>query len=1460
MKRLLLAIFMVSFMAQFAISQPWMEYIQEPNKNEELTLNDFRDAFNRWINENQIVEGKKKINDKWVKVPGYKLFKRWEYFWDLRVNRSTSAFPKTNAAVQYAKYKAENTQKSSNGNWAAFGPSATAGGYAGLGRVNCIEFHPTDVNTFWIGTPSGGMWETTDGGGTWNPLTDGNDVIGVSDIALANDFTTSNTMFIATGDRDGGSSWTLGGGVKGDNNSIGILKSTDGGQSWATTGLTFGVSDRELIGRILIDPIDGQIMLAATTNGIYRSTNGGAAWSLVQSGAYFIDMEFKPGNSDIVYASTSDYTAAEIYRSTNNGASWSQVESFASSRRAELAVTPHDATYVYAIVANSDRGLKGIYKSIDSGASFSLEFDGNSTNGALLGYYSDGSESNTGQGSYDLCIAVNPTDKNDVFIGGINSWRSTDGGSAWVNNNMWTSYSGYNFSGSPVVHADKHFLKFRESDGALFEGNDGGIYRTTNSGTTWTDLSNDLYITQIYRLGVAQSVNNMTIIGNQDNGSKMFDGSSWDDVTGGDGMECAIDPTDENVQYATYTNGTLYRTTDGWYNRTTISDNITSGNNGWWVSPYAIHPADNQTLIVGYDTIWKSTDRGDSWAQLGSLVSPDKFRSLAVSESNSSVMLIADPDDIWYTSNGGTSWTDITGTLPTYNYSITYVAIHATDPNTLWVTMGGYDGNRVYESINGGTSWTNISSGLPNLPVMTIVQNKQETLLNELYVGTDRGVYMKRGSADWIPFMTNLPNVVVTELEIYYDANPLNSKLRAATFGRGLWESDLYTAGAMAPVADFEAVNTTVYVGQSVQFNDLSTNSPDSWDWTFTGGTPSTSDIQNPVVSYAAVGTYNVSLTAENGTGSDTETKVSYITVEEMPDFPSVTNFQANVENQNDVALIWNKPIIVVPPLSGIDDGFESYTDFALDFAPWTQVDNDGGATYSITDHTFTNQGYTGSFIIFNPSGVDPANPTGWDPRTGSKAAVCFNAVTASAPNDDWLISPQLSINGAYTLSFWAKSITDQYGLERMKVGISTGGNAVGDFTIVSNGSYEEVPTAYTQYTYDLSSYDGQDIYFAINCMSNDAFALFIDDVLVTDAKGNVVLGNSFENEGAQAASGRQIGEWNRDETTVYKSLTRPKSSKVSFSGYNLHRTGESSAVYTINSITDTTYTDLDLSSGDYDYYVIANYVDPAGSSEESNHASVSIVSLPVAAFSGTPTSGDMPLTVLFTDASSDATSWSWDFGDGGNSTDQNPSYQYVAPGTYTVSLTATNSYGSDTETKTNYITVNALQAVAQFEGNPTESNYDTLTVFFTNLSDNADDFSWDFGDENTSIEISPSHQYMAPGVYTVSLVASNNFNSDTETKDGYIVVHGVGIELVNEANIHIYPNPGKGIFNLNPVESFTGKVNVKILDQKANMLDQKEMDLSQPQQIDLTGQSAGIYYLLFENNGKQFIKRVVVE
>jgi len=373
---------------------------------------------------------------------------------------------------------------------------------------------------------------------------------------------------------------------------------------------------------------------------------------------------------------------------------------------------------------------------------------------------------------------------------------------------MWTS--GYNNPGVPVVHADKHCLKYQNSTN-LFEGNDGGIYKTTNGGTAWTDKSNGLVISQIYRIGVSQNSSTTVINGLQDNGSKLLSSSTWSDVKGGDGMECIVDYTTDNVQYASYVNGDLARTTNGWNSSTDITYDGTNPINGLnetgaWVTPYVIDPSNNQTLYVGMDNVWKTTDKGNSWTKISTMSSSGKIRSMAIAPSDNQTLYVADQTTIWVTTNGGTSWTDVTGSLPTGTNNITYIAVHSTTPQTVWVTMGGYNANKVYKSTDGGSTWANVSSGLPSIPVFTIVHDKGTTDKDVLYAGTDVGVYCDPGTGTWTAFNTGLPNVMVTELDIYYDAsNHNNSKIRAATFGRGLWESDL--AGATTGIQELTELN-----------------------------------------------------------------------------------------------------------------------------------------------------------------------------------------------------------------------------------------------------------------------------------------------------------------------------------------------------------------------------------------------------------------------------------------------------------------------------------------------------------------------------------------------------------------------------------------------------------------------------------------------------------------------------
>ncbi len=853
------------------------------NKKETMNFYEIQKNFNNYWAPYQVKNGKyiTKSGEK-VKAPGWKPFKRWEWFWESRINLKTGEFPQTTAWREFQKYQTKKLNpkgntKSDNSNWINLGTSTSDGGYAGLGRLNCVAFHPTDNNTFWTGSPSGGLWKTTNGGSSWTVLTDNNTVLGVSDIAIPTDYATSNTIYIATGDRDGGSMWSIGGSSN-DNNSVGVLKSTDGGISWNTTGLSYTVDQEYLVSRLLIDPDDNQTIFAATTKGVYKTTNGGTDWTKLASND-FIDMEFNPGDKQIMYGSTKGYSSTRIYKSTDGGSSWSQTQ-YISGRRTELAISPAQPTWVYAIAANSSGGLEGIYKSTDSGDSFFKVYNGSDTDHNMLGYYSNGSGGSSGQGSYDLCIAVKPDNANTLYVGGVNGWKSNDGGASWSCVNMWTGYSGYNMNGADVVHADKHFLSF-QNNSTLFECNDGGIYKTTNGGSTWTDLTNGIVISQIYRLGVSQMDSNEVICGLQDNGTKLYSSTSWSDVKGGDGMECIIDYTDNNVQYGTYVNGEIERTTNHWgWGGTIISNNISDENGGYWVTPYIIDPNNNQTLYVGYADVWKTTDRGNNFTKISTMNSGQKLRSMAIAPSNNQVLYVADKYYVWKTTNGGTDWTNITGTLYTGS-SITYLAVKNDDPNTVWVTFGGYNSDHVYESVDGGNSWNNISSGLPNLPVMSIVQNKQNTFAVELYAGADIGVYRKVGTADWELFSTGLPNVVVTELDIYYDdANHEKSKLRAATYGRGLWE----TTFSAAIFCAFSANNNNICIDSSTVFTDNSSGTVETYSWNFgDGASPATANTAGPhTVTYSTVGQKTVSLTVTGPEGNDTETKVDYITVSQQ--------------------------------------------------------------------------------------------------------------------------------------------------------------------------------------------------------------------------------------------------------------------------------------------------------------------------------------------------------------------------------------------------------------------------------------------------------------------------------------------------------------------------------------------------------------------------------------------------
>ncbi len=850
-------------------------------KNKDFNFYEIQKAFNDYWEPYRVNAGYYFEKGEKKKADGFNQFKRWEWYWQYRVDPKTGEFPEKYPADIRKEIRGTKGSQTDYSNWSSLGPDTSFGGRSGLGRINCIGFREGDNNTFYVGSPSGGLWKTTDGGSSWTPLTDNNAVIGVSDVVvIAGAAASSDTLYIATGDRDQGALDNLPYGYLADNHTIGVLKSVDGGSSWSTTGLSFNASDKKTTNRIIVDPDNSSILLVATTDGVYKTTDGGTNWTLKTS-YEMTDLEFNPSNSNIVYGGSR--IGGHIWRSTDKGETWTEILDATSSSRVELAVSEADPDKVYAVICKNDQSLKGIWRSDNAGAGFAVVYDINITADYDNLLHGDCSPRTLvgGQGKYDLSIACDPTDADIVYVGGINTWKSTDGGSSFDIINHWDGTC----SGTVEhIHADKHNLAFQPVTNALFECNDGGLFKSVDGGAHWTELSNGLVISQIYRLAVSSSSSSELLCGLQDNGTKNLSSGSWSQTTNADGMCCAIDFDNNDRQYATWQQGGMYYTNDHW------SSYITKRSSDYgniWLEPMVMDP--NYTTRIFYaKKYYLQYSHGSSTTWNSIYPSPslgDNIWSMDVAKQNSDYIYVATKDSIYRTNEGRDShahFTNITGNLPTANSHIADICVSRDDTNHIWVALGNFNGDCVFETTDGGNTWTNISSGLPQVPVMCVVENWQNPDETELYCGTDVGVYQKVGSNDWVLYSTNLPNVVVTDLAIYFDTlNTQNSRLRAATFGRGAWETELPPT---PPVAAFTVDETSPVIDDTVSFTDQSGSNPTYWFWSispstyrFVNGTDEYT--QSPQVAFSDTGYYTVSLYVENSAGNDTETKSNHIHV-----------------------------------------------------------------------------------------------------------------------------------------------------------------------------------------------------------------------------------------------------------------------------------------------------------------------------------------------------------------------------------------------------------------------------------------------------------------------------------------------------------------------------------------------------------------------------------------------------
>lgn len=701
---------------------------------------------------------------------GWKQFKRWEYFWQNRVS-PTGEFPPIGIAYEeYLKYKAsqstkkDNPKLQSNSSWIHLGPKTAPGGYEGLGRLNCVvedpNFNGTTNRTIWVGAASGGIWKTTDAGSTWTTNTDQLAVLGIGDIVI--DPNNTNTMYVATGDGDAY-----------DTYSIGVLKSTDAGNTWNTTGFQRVVTNQTASRRLIMSHGNSNVLFLAASDGLYRTTDAGTNWSQSVSGSFY-DVKMHPTNSNIVYAAT----GTGFYRTTNGGTNWTQITSGipSGSARFAIAVTPNQVDYVFLLSSNGSGAYNGVYRSTDAGVNFTTR----STTPNMLNSTVDGTGTN-GQGWYDLSFAVDPSNANNVLVGGVNIWKSTDGGANWTIKTYW-----YDNGQQEPVHADHHMFIYPTSN-RLYSANDGGLDISTDGGNTWTFKGSGLHITQFYRISTSQTDEYRVLCGAQDNSSFLRKSSAFGmTLPTGDGMDQAINPSRGDTMFTSSYYGNISRS----YNGGLSWSGLTRPEAGGWVTPYVIDPNNHNTLVGGFKSVWKSTNNGSNWTKISNFTNSNNLTCIHVAPANSNYIYTALGTTMWRTTNGGTNWSTLT--LPTSN--ITTITSNPDDANEIWASFSNYSSNaKVYYSTNGGTNWTNISSSLPNVPANVVTYEHGSN--DRVWVGMDIGVwYREAGDVSWTEYTEGLPNVICNDIEFYYAGN----KVRVGTYGRGLWEAPLPGAVELA--------------------------------------------------------------------------------------------------------------------------------------------------------------------------------------------------------------------------------------------------------------------------------------------------------------------------------------------------------------------------------------------------------------------------------------------------------------------------------------------------------------------------------------------------------------------------------------------------------------------------------------------------------------------------------------
>lgn len=645
--------------------------------------------------------------------------------------------------------------------WVPIGPSCVPNGQLGKeqsgegpvsGRCTAIALDPGDPDeTIYAGTAIGGVWKSMDGGLTWLPKSDSEACLGIGCITI--DPTNRLRLYVGTGEANEGSEIVPG---------VGVLFSEDGGDHWSLRGNATLAG--KWIGQILVDPLSPVNVYAATSHGLYHSPDSGVNWDALSIPPWTIPwltglhMDASDPANKRLYAAVAQAGvyrregAGNFERLSNNSPPPSALA--VGIYRIALAVAPSDQRVVYAAFdrasPDASHDLLGVWRSANGRDRSDL------VRWERVGDLPLPLGSRTGQTSYNLVLSVDPTDPDRVFLGEVRLWRSNDGGRSWE---LVSEPHGNSIG----LHADQHALVFHPTEtNKVWAGNDGGVFYSSDGGTTWTHRNRGLQTLQFYALALHPSRENLALAGSQDNGMLRYLGhAAWQRVRGGDGFYCAIDPVEPTRWYGSHsfrdpsspTSSAIYASTQAGQEGTfvNIADDswlLDYADRGPFYVPFVHSPTEPGVVYVGTTRLYRSKVPPPGWESVtladgapfttavteGTLTkraSEQGISAIAVSRSNSSVVYVGTADGrfvrleqradgLWLAGDRSAGLPAVEAPIASAGSTtsgdvIADIAVHPTNPDHVYVAIGSehrawrpparIDAGRIFFSQNGGQTW-----------------------------------------------------------------------------------------------------------------------------------------------------------------------------------------------------------------------------------------------------------------------------------------------------------------------------------------------------------------------------------------------------------------------------------------------------------------------------------------------------------------------------------------------------------------------------------------------------------------------------------------------------------------------------------------------------------------------------------------------------------------------------------